>query len=85
MLFGCGLWIFLERIAVRKILNSEVIANMLRGVLIPLITPFDHDEQVDEGVMRSLIDFYVQSSVQGLFVLGSTGQGPAMSIPQRIE
>src|SRR5258706_662278 len=58
---------------------------MLRGVLIPLITPFNDDEQVDESVMRSLVDFYVQSSVQGLFVLGSTGQGPAMSVPQRIR
>jgi len=74
-----------KRFAITEILNSEVISKMLRGVLIPLITPFDNDEQVDEGVMRSLVDFYVQSSVQGLFVLGSTGQGPAMSIPQRIK
>jgi dihydrodipicolinate synthase/N-acetylneuraminate lyase len=58
---------------------------MLRGVLIPLITPFDADGKVDESVMRSLVDFYVSSSVQGLFVLGSTGQGPAMSIPERIR
>jgi dihydrodipicolinate synthase/N-acetylneuraminate lyase len=58
---------------------------MLRGILIPLITPFDDNGRVDEPVMRSLIDFYVQSSVQGLFVLGSTGQGPAMSIPERIR
>jgi dihydrodipicolinate synthase/N-acetylneuraminate lyase len=58
---------------------------MLRGILIPLITPFDHSGKVDEPVMRSLVDFYVQSSVQGLFVLGSTGQGPAMSMPERIR
>jgi dihydrodipicolinate synthase/N-acetylneuraminate lyase len=58
---------------------------MLRGILIPLITPFDADGKVDEPVMRSLVDFYVQSSIQGLFVLGSTGQGPAMSIPERIR
>jgi len=51
---------------------------MLRGILIPLITPFDDDGKVDESVMRSLVDFYVKSSVQGLFVLGSTGQGPVM-------
>jgi dihydrodipicolinate synthase/N-acetylneuraminate lyase len=50
---------------------------MLCGILIPLITPFDDDGKVDESVMRSLVDFYVKSSVR-LFVLGSTGQGPVM-------
>src|ERR1041385_9281557 len=56
---------------------------MVKGVLIPLITPFDEKQKVDEGVMRQLVDFYVKTSVQGLFVLGSSGQGPAMSLPER--
>jgi 4-hydroxy-tetrahydrodipicolinate synthase len=56
---------------------------MVKGVLIPLITPFDEKQKVDEDVMRQLVDFYVKTSVQGLFVLGSSGQGPAMSLPER--
>jgi dihydrodipicolinate synthase/N-acetylneuraminate lyase len=56
---------------------------MVKGVLIPLITPFDEKQKVDEGVIRQLVDFYVKTSVQGLFVLGSSGQGPAMSVPER--
>jgi dihydrodipicolinate synthase/N-acetylneuraminate lyase len=56
---------------------------MIKGVLVPLITPFDEKERVDEAPMRSLVDFYVKAAVQGLFVLGSSGQGPAMSIAER--
>jgi dihydrodipicolinate synthase/N-acetylneuraminate lyase len=56
---------------------------MIRGVLLPIITPFDEKGRVDEQVMRQLVDFHIGASVQGLFVLGSTGQGPAMSIEER--
>ena len=56
---------------------------MIKGVLVPLITPFDEKERVDESMMRQLVDFYVKAAVQGLFVLGSSGQGPAMSIGER--
>jgi 4-hydroxy-tetrahydrodipicolinate synthase len=56
---------------------------MLRGVLLPVLTPFDQKARVDEQIMRELVDFHVGAGVQGLFVLGSTGQGPAMSIEER--
>ena len=56
---------------------------MLRGVLLPIITPFDEKVRVDEQVMRQLVDFHVNKGVQGLFVLGSTGQGPAMTTEER--
>ncbi|HEY7218410.1 MAG TPA: dihydrodipicolinate synthase family protein [Candidatus Binatia bacterium] len=56
---------------------------MLRGVLLPIITPFDEKVRVDEQVMRELVDFHVNKGVQGLFVLGSTGQGPAMTTEER--
>ncbi len=56
---------------------------MLRGVLIPIITPFDENGLVDEPVLRQLVDFYIAASIQGLFALGSSGQGPAMTPPER--
>jgi 4-hydroxy-tetrahydrodipicolinate synthase len=56
---------------------------MIQGVLVPAITPFDEKGSVDEPTMRRLVDFYVQASVQGLFVLGSSGQGPVMSVEER--
>ncbi len=56
---------------------------MLRGVLIPVITPFEDDGSVDEPTLRRLVDFYLRSEVQGLFALGSAGQGPAMAAAER--
>ena len=56
---------------------------MIRGVLLPIITPFDDRVRVDEAMMRQLVDFHINAGVQGLFVLGSTGQGPAMTIEER--
>ena len=56
---------------------------MIRGVLLPIITPFDEKVRVDEQMMRELVDFHIKAGVQGLFVLGSTGQGPAMTIEER--
>lgn len=56
---------------------------MIRGILIPLITPFDERGLVDEPMMRRLVDFYVKAQVQGIFVLGSSGQGPVMSAIER--
>ncbi len=56
---------------------------MIRGILIPVITPFDEKELVDEAMLRKLVDFYLKVPVQGLFVLGSSGQGPVMSLAER--
>jgi dihydrodipicolinate synthase/N-acetylneuraminate lyase len=56
---------------------------MTRGVLLPIITPFDEKVRVDEEIMRELVDFHIGAGVHGLFVLGSTGQGPAMSTDER--
>ena len=56
---------------------------MIRGILIPLITPFDEMELVDEAMLRKLVDFYLKVPLQGLFVLGSSGQGPVMSLAER--
>lgn len=56
---------------------------MIRGVLLPVITPFDEKVRVDEQMMRQIVDFHIKAGVQGLFVAGSTGQGPAMTIEER--
>ncbi len=56
---------------------------MYRGVLIPVITPFHDDSSVDEETLRLLVDFYFRAKVHGLFALGSSGQGPALSEGER--
>lgn len=53
------------------------------GILMPMPTPFHEDGRVDEGALEALVEFYVSAGVQGLFALGTHGQGMVMEIEER--
>ena len=53
-----------------------------RGAMPALITPFDQEGLVDEQKMRNFLDWLVPQ-VSGLYVGGSYGSGPIMSVDQR--
>jgi dihydrodipicolinate synthase/N-acetylneuraminate lyase len=55
----------------------------IKGMVIPLPTPFLENGELDERVLEELVSFYVRAEVNALFVAGSFGQGPAMNIEQR--
>jgi len=54
----------------------------LEGVVPPLITPFDQAGELDPGSLEKLVDF-LKDKVDGLFVCGSYGSGPMMSLAER--
>jgi 4-hydroxy-tetrahydrodipicolinate synthase len=54
-------------------------AKWLSGIVPPMITPLSaHDELDVEGLER-LIEHLIEGGVHGLFILGSTGEGPSLS------
>lgn len=53
------------------------------GILIPMPTPFHEDGRVDEGALEALVEFYISAGVQGVFALGTHGQGMVMEIEER--
>ena len=55
-----------------------------KGVFIPTLTTFHDDGEVDFDLLADLLEFNIAAGVHGLFVLGSTGMGPAMTTDQRI-
>ncbi len=55
----------------------------LKGMYIPLPTPFTDTGAVDDDAVLALTDFYVEAGVHGLFVLGTFGQGPALTPDER--
>ena len=57
--------------------------DAIRGMLLPLPTVFDGHGEVDEPLMREMVQFYLGTGVHALFVCGSFGQGPAMRPDQR--
>ena len=46
----------------------------LKGVIPPIITPVDADENVDEQGLKRVIDHVINGGVHGVFVLGSNGE-----------
>jgi dihydrodipicolinate synthase/N-acetylneuraminate lyase len=55
----------------------------IKGMVMPVPTPFLDNGEVDEKVFEELLDFYLASGVNAFFINGSYGQGPAMSNEQR--
>ena len=52
----------------------------LRGVIVPLITPFNDDLSVDWTGLRTLVDYYVEEmGCDGLVPCGTTGESPTLS------
>lgn len=57
--------------------------SKIKGVLPALVTPFDENENFDEGRMRAVVDFLINRGVDGLYVTGSTGEAFMMSPEER--
>jgi len=57
-------------------------STVFRGVIPPMITPFDEQGLVDEHRLREVVSF-LRERVDGLFVCGTYGSGPLMSVEER--
>ncbi len=52
---------------------------MFGGCYTALITPFKSDRTVDEASLESLIGYQIESGVQGLLAVGTTGESPTLT------
>ncbi|MCB1090279.1 MAG: dihydrodipicolinate synthase family protein [Verrucomicrobiae bacterium] len=57
----------------------------IRGIIPPIITPLAGRDEIDEDGLARLLDHLVSSGVHGIFVLGTTGEGPSLSHRLRRE
>ena len=55
------------------------LAQPLRGIIPPMVTPLDGHDQLDEPALERLVEYLIAGGVHGLFILGSTGEGPSIS------
>ena len=56
----------------------------MKGVIPPMLTPFQQDGSLDEAGLRTLVRF-LREHVHGLFICGSYGCGPLMSVEERMR
>ena len=47
--------------------------NFIKGVVVPILTPIDENEQIDEKKMREQVDYVIDGGVQGILAFGSNG------------
>ena len=55
----------------------------LCGVIVPMITPLTTGGEVDQAAIERLVTHLLASGVDGIFVLGSSGEGPWLTASQR--
>ncbi|WP_297088161.1 dihydrodipicolinate synthase family protein [uncultured Draconibacterium sp.] len=52
------------------------------GVVVPMVSPFTSDYQVDEAAVKRIVNLFIENKVQPL-VLGTTGEVASMSAGQK--
>ena len=55
----------------------------IQGILPAMITPFDQEGNVKVELAAPLVEWYVSEGAAGLYLLGFTGEGAYMNVPQR--
>ena len=50
-----------------------------RGLGVAMVTPFTRDGAVDEPRLRALVDWLIESGVDALLPVGSTGEGATLT------
>lgn len=59
--------------------------NKIKGIIPPLITPLSNTREVDLDGLTNLLEHVIAGGVHGLFILGTTGEGPSLDPDVRIE
>jgi dihydrodipicolinate synthase/N-acetylneuraminate lyase len=57
----------------------------LRGIIPPIVTPLTDRDTLDLSGLERLIERLIAAGAQGIFVLGTTGEGPSLSHRLRRE
>lgn len=61
------------------------LAHRLRGIVPPLVTPLAALDMLDAEGLQRLVEHVIAGGVHGLFILGSTGEGPSLGYRLRRE
>ena len=62
-----------------------VLPTPYRGIITPMVTPLLNDETIDITGLTCLIEHLVEGGVHGIFLLGTTGEGPSLSYKMKHE
>jgi len=55
----------------------------LEGILAATFTPFDSKGELNLGMVPKLVDHLVAHDIMGIYICGSTGEGPSLGLEER--
>ena len=55
----------------------------MKGIVIPLVTPFTDDDKIDEESLKRLVDHCIEGGMTSLYPCGTTGEMMYMSVAER--
>ena len=58
--------------------------SKLKGLGVALVTPFNEAGQVDYPALDRLVDYVIEGGVDYLVVMGTTGETPTLTMPERV-
>lgn len=58
---------------------------MIRGSIAALVTPFDENDSVNYEKLRELVRWHIRKGTDGILLLGTTGEGPALNEDEQDE
>ncbi|MFO7923554.1 MAG: dihydrodipicolinate synthase family protein [Bacteroidales bacterium] len=64
---------------------SKPLSYPLRGIIPPLVTPLLDNDTLDQDGLERLIEHTISGGVNGLFILGTTGEFASLSYSLRIS
>ena len=48
--------------------------DFIKGVIVPILTPIDSDERIDEPALRAHVDYVIEGGLSGILAFGSNGE-----------
>lgn len=57
----------------------------IRGIIVPILTPMDEQENVCESELRNQIDRLIAAGVHGIFPFGTNGEGYILSEDEKVR
>jgi 4-hydroxy-tetrahydrodipicolinate synthase len=60
-------------------------SNPFRGIICPILTPYDKKGNLDAEKIKNLADFLMSKGIPCLMAGGSTGEAPLLSIAERMK
>ena len=56
----------------------------ISGLIVPIVTPFNADNQIDVSALEQLLEHFIAEGVQGVVACGTTGEYYALNESERL-